>query len=98
MHEARREAGRSIDPALSEAEVVELVKTDGPADFAAALAGYREAMMRARRYIMEHDLATLPADDHITVVPTPKHMRSTIPLAAYSSRLRSTGPSAACTS
>ena len=83
MHEARREAGRNIDPALSEAEVVELVKADGPADFAAALAGYREAMMRARSYIEEHDLATLPADDHIAVVPTPRHMRRTIPLAAY---------------
>ena len=83
MHEARREAGRSIDPALSEGEILELVKADGPADFAAALAGYREAMMRARRYIVEHDLATLPVDDHIAVVPTPMHMRRTIPLAAY---------------
>jgi uncharacterized protein (DUF885 family) len=83
MHEVRREAGRAIDPALSETEIMDLVKADGPADFDAALAGYRDAMLRARRYIAEHDLATLPAGDVIEVVPTPAHMRSTIPLAAY---------------
>ncbi len=59
------------------------MKADGPVEFAAALAGYRDAMMRARAYIAEHDLATLPADDLIEIVATPKHMRSTIPLAAY---------------
>jgi len=83
MHEARREAGRRIDASLSEAEVVDRVKSDGPADFDAALTAYRDSMLRARAYIAEHDLATLPADDHIDVVPTPKHMRSMLPLAAY---------------
>jgi uncharacterized protein (DUF885 family) len=83
MHEARREAGREIDPELTEAQVVDRVKGDGPAEFAEALAGYRDSMMRARAFIAEHDLATLPADDRIEVVPTPRHMRSTIPLAAY---------------
>jgi uncharacterized protein (DUF885 family) len=68
---------------MGEAAIVELVKSDGPADFAGALAGYRDSMMRARRVILEHDLATLPLADMIEVVPTPKHMRSTIPLAAY---------------
>jgi uncharacterized protein (DUF885 family) len=62
---------------------VEHVKAAGPADFAGALAAYRDSMMRARRFIQEHDLATLPVEDIIDVVPTPKHMRSTIPLAAY---------------
>jgi uncharacterized protein (DUF885 family) len=83
MHEARREAGRAIDPRRSEIEVVDLVKTDGPADFEAALAGYREAIVRARRFVAEHELATLPADDAIEVVPTPVHMRNLVPLAAY---------------
>lgn len=83
MHQLRVDAGRLIDPALSEAQIVERVKADGPADFEAALEGYRDAMVRARRFIAEHDLATLPADDLIEVMATPKHMRSTIPLAAY---------------
>jgi uncharacterized protein (DUF885 family) len=83
MHEARREAGRAIDPTLSETEIVDRVKADGPADFDAALMGYREAMLRAHAFIAEHDLATLPVDDVLEVLPTPKHMRSMLPLAAY---------------
>ena len=83
QHQVRREAGRTIDPSLTEAEVVERVKADGPADFEAALKGYRDAMLRARAYIAEHDLATLPAGDVLEVVPTPVHMRNMLPLAAY---------------
>jgi uncharacterized protein (DUF885 family) len=83
QHEARRAAGREIDPALSEDEVVARVKADGPADFEAALGGYKDAMFRARDYVEGHDLATLPSDDILEVVPTPKHMRSLLPLAAY---------------
>ncbi len=83
MHRLRVDAGRLIDPALSEVQIVERVKADGPADFDTALEAYRDAMERARRFIAEHDLATLPADDRIEVMATPVHMRSTIPLAAY---------------
>jgi uncharacterized protein (DUF885 family) len=83
QHEARREAGRQIDPSLSEDEVVARVKADGPADFEAALEGYREAMFRARQHIAAHDLATLPTDDVLEVMATPRHMRNLLPLAAY---------------
>ncbi len=83
QHEMRAAAGRAIDPGLSEQDAVDRVKSDGPDDFGSALAGYRDAMWRARRFIEEHDLATLPPDDHIEVLPTPLHMRSLIPLAAY---------------
>jgi uncharacterized protein (DUF885 family) len=83
MHEVRQAAGRSIDPDLSEAAVVARVKADGPVDFDAALAGYRDAMLRARAFVEERGLATLPVGDVLDVIPTPKHMRSTMPLAAY---------------
>jgi uncharacterized protein (DUF885 family) len=83
QHEARRRAGREIDPALSEAEVVERVKAAGPDDFAAALRAYREAMLRARAFVEERDLATLPSGDILEVVPTPVYMRRMLPLAAY---------------
>jgi uncharacterized protein (DUF885 family) len=83
QHQARREAGRQMDPALDETEILDRVKADGPADFEAALSGYREAMLRARDHIATHDLATLPVDDVLEVVPTPRHMRSLLPLAAY---------------
>ncbi len=83
QHAARQEAGRAIDPGLSEAEVVDRVKADGPADFAGALAGYRDSMMRARAFVIERDLATLPRGDVLEVIPTPVHMRGMLPLAAY---------------
>jgi len=83
QHESRRRAGHEIDPALSEAEVVERVKTAGPKDFAAALRAYREAMLRARAFVEEHGLATLPSGDILEVVPTPVYMRRMLPLAAY---------------
>jgi len=83
MHEARREAGRAIDPGLSEAEAVDRVKADGPIDFDAAMSAYRDAMLRSRDYIAAHDLATLPVGDVLEVMPTPKHMRATMPFAAY---------------
>jgi uncharacterized protein (DUF885 family) len=83
MHEARREAGRAIDPGLDEVGAVDRVKADGPADFESALVAYRESMLRARRFVEERDLATLPEDDAIEVLPTPVHMRNLIPLAAY---------------
>ncbi len=83
QHEARREAGRQIDPSLSEGQIVARIKADGPTDFEAALTGYREAMLRARDFVAEHDLATLPTDDVLRVMPTPRHMRRLLPLAAY---------------
>jgi uncharacterized protein (DUF885 family) len=82
-HEARREAGWRIDPWLSEAQAVTRVKADGPTDFETALTAYRDAMLRARGFIADHDLATLPVDDVLAVLPTPRHMRSMLPLAAY---------------
>jgi uncharacterized protein (DUF885 family) len=83
LHRERAEAGRAIDPSLSETEVVDRVKADGPPTFEVALQAYREAMLRARSFIEAHALATLPPDDAIEVRPTPVHMRSLIPLAAY---------------
>ena len=83
MHAERREAGRAIDPDASEAEIVEGVKAEGPADFDAALAAYRDAMLRSRRFIEEHDLATIPRNELLEILPTPAYMRSSIPLAAY---------------
>ena len=53
-------AAREIDPAATEAEVVERVKSDHPADFEAALEAYRDAMGRARAHLIEHDLVTRP--------------------------------------
>jgi uncharacterized protein (DUF885 family) len=82
-HAARTAAAREIDPDASEAEVLARVKADGPADFAGALDGYRTAMLRSRQYLIDHDLATIPADERIEVIATPEYLRRVLPFAAY---------------
>ncbi|MDQ3880110.1 MAG: DUF885 domain-containing protein [Chloroflexota bacterium] len=82
-HAARDAIAGEIDPLLSPAEVADAVKNDHPATFAEALDGYRESMERARRFIVEHDLMTMPPSDRLIVIETPPYIRHLIPLAAY---------------
>lgn len=72
-----------IDPSASVEEVADLVKNDHAATFAESLSEYRESMDRARAFVVEHDLATLPDEDHLNVMETPSFIRHLIPFAAY---------------
>lgn len=80
---SRVAAAREIDPAAAEATVVDRIKSDQPRDFEAALEAYRDVMVRARRYLIEHDIVTIPDDERIEVVPTPEYLRNVVPFAAY---------------
>ena len=75
------EAARAIDASRPWREVVERLLGDGPAGD--VLAVYREEVMRARRFIEEHEIAALPAVP-LDVVPTPPFLASLVPFAAYS--------------
>jgi uncharacterized protein (DUF885 family) len=80
---ARAAVAREIDPHADEATIVDRVKSNHPATFDEALAAYREAMLRARRHLVERDLVTMPADERIAVIPTPRYLRRVMPFAAY---------------
>ena len=54
-----------------------------PADFDAALDAYRDAMLRARAHLIDHDLVTVPDDERIEVIATPEYLRNVLPFAAY---------------
>ena len=82
-HADRTAAAREIDPAATEAEVVERVKDDHPATFDEALAGYREAMARARQHLIDREIATVPPDERVEVIATPSYLRAVLPFAAY---------------
>jgi uncharacterized protein (DUF885 family) len=82
-HEGRTAAARAIDPDASEHEVIDRVKSDQPASFEAALDAYRDAMLRSRRHVIEHDLMSVPDDERIDVVETPEYLRNVVPFAAY---------------
>ena len=58
---ARARTAQEVDPAASEDEVIDRIKTDHPADFAAALDSYRTAMGEARQFVIDHDIASMPA-------------------------------------
>ena len=80
----RREAALEVDPAATEAEILERIKSDHPATFEAALDAYRDAMLRARAHIVERGLATLPPGETLTVQATPEYLRNAaVPFAAY---------------
>jgi uncharacterized protein (DUF885 family) len=80
---ARAAAARELDPDVDELTVIDRIKSDQPADFDAALEAYRDAMHRARRHLVEHDLVTVPDDERIDVITTPEYLRNVIPFAAY---------------
>ncbi|HLA17539.1 MAG TPA: DUF885 domain-containing protein [Candidatus Limnocylindrales bacterium] len=80
---ARVSVAAEIDPNADEAEVVDRVKSDHPATFDGALAAYSDAMHRARAFIIEHGLVSVPDDEHLDVVPTPAYLRNLVPFAAY---------------
>ena len=44
---------------------------------------YRTAVQEARAYVVEHDIAGLPAGEELEVVATPAFLRSLLPFAAY---------------
>ena len=48
----------------------------------------RTSMRRARAYLIEHDLVTIPDDETIEVIATPEYLRSVMPFAAYFSPAR----------
>ncbi len=87
-HDGRRAAARQVDPDADEPAVIERLKRDHPASFDEALEGYRDVMRRSRAYLIEHDLATVPDDELIEVLPTPEYLRSVMPFAAYFSPAR----------
>ena len=59
------------------------MKDDGPADFEAALVAYRASAERARAFVEEHDLVTIPEGERLEVIATPEYLRNVMPFAAY---------------
>ncbi len=80
---AREALLAEIDPTASAEGVADLVKDDHAPTFAQALDEYRASMDRARAFVVEHDIATPPQEDHLNVIETPSFIRHLIPFAAY---------------
>jgi uncharacterized protein (DUF885 family) len=82
-HAARAAAAREIDPAATEAQIVDRIKDDHPSTFDAALEAYRDDMRRARAHLIERGIVTVPPDERVEVIATPPYLRGVMPFAAY---------------
>jgi uncharacterized protein (DUF885 family) len=88
LRESRRELVRLAAQVRKGATVdraKEIVEGDHPKDWKGALVYTAKAMEEAKRFILEHDLATIPAKEILRVIETPPYLRHVIPFAAYNS-------------
>jgi uncharacterized protein (DUF885 family) len=73
---------RQIDPTKDARQLLEEAKADHPtAD--GLLDAYRQAMAASRRFVVEHEVATIPEEESLTIVETPPYLRPILPYAAY---------------
>lgn len=59
------------------------LKSEHPEGFEKALEKYQTDVLRAREFVKNHDLATIPENEELKVVETPPFLRHVIPFAAY---------------
>jgi uncharacterized protein (DUF885 family) len=77
-----KQLAAQIDPHKSVKELLEDAKHDHPTA-EGLLDAYRQAMDDARRFVIERDIASIPAGESIRIDPTPPFLRPVIPYAAY---------------
>jgi Bacterial protein of unknown function (DUF885) len=78
-----REAVRVLDPRRSWQDLLaEWKVTDHPTP-EGFVAGYRDEVRRARDFVRQRDLVTIPEGERLHVVETPPFQRSLCPFAAY---------------
>lgn len=84
VEDALANLAAELMPGKSWRDVAEQLKGDHPsAD--RLIQVYAEEMARARDFVEERGLATIPAGEALEVIPTPEYLRPLIPYAAYQS-------------
>ena len=71
-----------IDPSKTASELLEEAKRNHPAANE-LLDTYRQWMAKARQFVVDHAIATIPQGESIRIEPTPPFQRMIIPYAAY---------------
>lgn len=77
-----KELAARMDPTKTVKELLEAAKANHPTA-AGLLDAYREWMARARQFVIDRRIATIPPGESIRIVETPPFMRPLIPYAAY---------------
>jgi uncharacterized protein (DUF885 family) len=73
---------RQIDPHRTVQELMEEAKADHPTA-EGLLDAYRQAVADIRQYVIDHEIATIPDDETLTIIETPVYLRPILPYAAY---------------
>ena len=73
---------REIDPNRSVHDILEEAKADHPTA-EGLLDAYRGQMATIRQYVIDHEIATIPAGETLRIVETPPYLRPIMPYAAY---------------
>jgi len=71
-----------VAPGKTAREIIDEAKKDHPSP-RELLAAYRREMERARRFVQEKGIVTIPEGETLRIRPTPPSMRPVIPYAAY---------------
>ena len=80
--EERARLAEKISPGETVEEVMKEIQADAPKTFEEALEFTRKEMKRAEKFVLEHDIATIPEGDKLHVEETPSFMAPLIPTAA----------------
>ncbi len=76
------ELARKIDPARTARQILDEAKEHHPTA-SGLLDAYRREVARARAFVIEHAIATIPDGESLRIEPTPGYLRGVLPYAAY---------------
>ncbi len=79
---AMERVAAEIDPSSDWRQVMERLQRNHP-DAGGLRACYASEMARARDFVIEHGLVTIPTGESLKVVDTPTFLRTVLPYAAY---------------
>lgn len=82
MKDERTRIAEKISPEKSVEEVMKDIEKDAPATFEEALKLTREQAEKARKFVIENNIATVPEGDKLLVKETPSFLAVLIPFAA----------------
>jgi uncharacterized protein (DUF885 family) len=76
------ELAQKLSPGKTAREILDEAKTQHP-EPGDLLNAYRREVTRARAFVVERGIATIPAGESLRIEPTPAYLRGVLPYAAY---------------
>ena len=76
------EFAQKLSPGKTAREILDEAKTQHP-EPGDLLNAYRREVTRARAFVVERGIATIPAGESLRIAPTPAYLRGVLPYAAY---------------